>query len=204
MSRLLLVRHGESELNSAERFCGQSNVELSANGIRQAEQLRDRLATQKIDTIYTSNLRRASTTAEIIASGHQLDIVTCAELDEINFGEFEGLTFEEISRRFPEVATQLVNWEIRPRFPKGENVDELNNRVVKFLRRLEKHAPEETILIVAHSGPLRLLICNLLEIELQHWRQFRLDLASLSIVETYPGGAILSLLNDISHLIKRK
>ncbi|GAH63159.1 unnamed protein product, partial [marine sediment metagenome] len=82
----------------------------------------------------------------------------------------------------------------------GESVAELINRVSKFLERLEKHAPEETILIVAHSAPLRLLICHLLGIELRHWRQIRLDLASLSILDTYPQGAILNSLNDISHL----
>ncbi len=200
MSRLLLVRHGETNLNSAKRFWGKTDVELGETGIRQAEHLRDRLATQKIDAIYASNLRRASVTAEIIASRHRLNVITCTELDEINFGEFEGLTFQEISRLYPEMATQLANWSISPRFPGGESIDELSNRVGKFIPRLEKHTSEETILIVAHSGPLRLLVCNLLKVELQHWQQFRIDLASLSIVETYPRGAILSQLNDVSHL----
>ncbi len=200
MSRLLLVRHGETKLNSRERFWGQTDVELGAPGIKQAEQLRDRLAPEKIAAIYASKLQRASVTAEIIASRHQLEIITCAELDEINFGEFEGLTFEEISRLYPEVAAQLANWSIAPRFPAGESIDELNDRVSQFLPRLEKHKAEEVVLIVAHSGTLRLLVCNLLGLELSHWRQFRLDLASLNIVETYPRGTILSRLNDISHL----
>lgn len=200
MSRLLLVRHGDTELNSAERFWGQTDVELSATGIKQAEKLRDRLAAQKIDVIYTSNLRRASVTAEIIASSHQLDIITCAELREINFGELEGLTFKEISQLYPELTKSWSNRSLTLKFPGGESADELNNRVSKFLRRLKKHTLEETILIVAHSGTLRLLVCNLLRIELRHRRQIRLDLASLSILETYPQGAILSLLNDVSHL----
>ena len=200
MSKLLLVRHGNTKLNSAERFWGQTDVELSADGIRQAERLRDRLAEQKIDAIYTSNLSRAVVTAEIIASKHQLDIITCPELVEINFGHAEGLTFEEISQLYPELAKSMADRSIRPRFPGGESLDELNDRVIKFLPRLEKHAPEETVLIVAHAGILRLLICNLLGIEQQHWRQMRTDLGSLSILDTYPQGAILSLLNDISHL----
>ena len=200
MSRLLLVRHGNTSLDNARRFWGKTDVELSADGIKQAEKLRDRLATQRIDTIYASNLSRARVTAEIIASKHHLNITTRAELDELNFGWAEGLNFEEISRLHPELAEVLSKWNAHPKFPGGESLDELNNRVQKFLKQLKKHKPEETILIVAHAGTLRLMICNLLGIGLEHWRQMQLDLASISIIETYPQGAILSLLNDISHL----
>lgn len=200
MSKLLLVRHGNTKLNSAGRYWGQTDVELSAEGVGQAERLRDRLATQKIDVIYTSNLQRASATAKIIASSHQVDIVTCPELREINFGKIEGLTFKEVSQLYPEVAEAWFKWSLTLKYPGGESVTELNNRVSKFLERLEKHTPEETILIVAHSAPLRMLICHLLGIRIRHWRQIRLDLASLSILDTYPLGAILNLLNDVSHL----
>lgn len=200
MSKLLLVRHGNTKLNSAERLWGQTDVELSADGMRQAQRLCDRLAAQKINAIYTSNLQRASVTAEIIASSHQVDIVTCPELREINFGKIEGLTFKEVSQLYPEVTRLWSKWSLALKYPGGESVTELNNRVSKFLERLEKHTPEETILIVAHSAPLRLLICHLMGIGIEHWRQIRLDLASVSILDTYPQGAILNLLNDISHL----
>ena len=187
MSKLLLVRHGNTKLNSAGRYWGRTDVELSADGKRQAERLRDRLATQKIDAIYTSNLQRASVTAKIIASSHQVDIVTCPELREIDFGKIEGLTFKEVSQLYPEVAEAWSKRSLTLKYPAGESVTELNNRVRKFLEKLEKHAPEETILIVAHSAPLRLLICHLLGIRIQHWRQIRLDLASLSILDIPPG-----------------
>ena len=200
MSRLLLVRHGDTALNSAERYWGQTDVELSAAGLRQAEKLRDRLAKQKLDVIYSSDLRRALATARTIASGQQLEVITCPELREINFGEFEGLTFEEISQLYPEMAELWANWSFQIKFPGGESVDQLNARVTKFLDRLKKHTPEQTVLVVAHSAPLRLIICHLLGIELRRWRQLRLALASLSILETYPQGAILNLLNDTAHL----
>lgn len=200
MSKLFLVRHGNTKLNNSKRFWGKTDVELSDVGIRQAEKLRDRLATHKIDAIYASNLSRARLTAEIIASRHKSDITTLAELSEINFGWIEGLTFEEVGKLHPEMADILSKWSIRPKFPGGESLDDLNDRVLKFLNRLKKHKPEETITIVAHAGTLRLMICNLLEIGLEHWRHIQLDLASLSIMETYPQGAILSLLNDVSHL----
>ena len=200
MPRLFLVRHGDTELNSKERYWGHSDVKLGAAGLKQAEKLRDRLVTEKIDAIYSSDLERASLTAKIIASKHQLDVITCAELQEINFGKVEGLTFDEIIRLYPELTELWTSWSRQLKFPDGESVDELNCRVSKFLGRLEKHAPDETILIVAHAGPLRLLVCHLLGIEPQRWREIRLKLASLSIVETSPEGTVLSLLNDVSHL----
>jgi len=200
LSRLFLVRHGNTKLNSAERLWGQTDVELGADGIRQAERLRDRLASEKIDVIYSSNMRRASETARIIASNHHTDIITCVELREINFGKIEGLTFKEVSQLYPKVTEAWTKWSLTLKYPGGESVAQLNNRVSQFLERLGKHTPEETMLIVAHSAPLRMMICHLLGIGIQRWRQLRLELASLSILETYPQGAILNLLNDTSHL----
>ena len=194
------MRHGDTELNSAERYWGHSDVRLSAAGLRQAEMLRERLAAERIDIIYSSDLRRASVTAETIAARHQLPVIICAELREINFGQLEGLTFEEISQLYPEVAKLWAERSPELEYPGGESLDEFSNRVSKYLSRLEKHSAEETILIVAHSGVLRTLMCQLLGIELRYRWQLRLDLASFSIVETYPQGAILSLLNDVSHL----
>ncbi len=200
MSKLLLVRHGITEFNSARRFMGYSDVELSVAGCRQVERLCDRLVDDKIDAVYSSDLRRALVTAEVLSSEHKVDIVTCPELREINYGDIEGLTFEEIRRLYPEVAELFGDRSLELKFPDGESVDDLTERVSKFLDRLKTHTPEQTILIVSHSGPLCIMVCYLLKIDLWHWRQFRIDLASLSIVDTYPQRAIISLLNGISHL----
>ena len=200
MSRLLLVRHGNTELNSAQIFVGHTDVELSAVGYSQVERLRDRLSAEKIDVIYSSDLKRALVTAETIASRHQLEVIACPELREINYGNLDGLTFAEIRRLYPEVAELCADWSLQLKFPDGESVDELKQRVSRFLDRLKQHTPEQTVLIVAHGGPLRLMVCSLLGIDLWHWRQIQLDLASLSIVDTYPEVAVISLLNDASHL----
>ena len=200
MSRLLLVRHGITEFNSHRRFAGYSDVALSAAGYRQVEGLRDRLASEEIEAVYSSDLKRALVTAEVISSGRKLDIITCAELREINYGDAEGLTFEELSRLYPEVAESCTNVSLQMKFPGGESFEGFIERTNKFLDKLEKHAPEQTILIVSHSGPLRLLVCSLLAVDPCHWWQLRLDNASLSVIETYPQRAIISLLNDTSHL----
>jgi len=173
---------------------------MSADGYRQVERLRDRLANEKIDAVYSSDLKRALVTAEVISSRHKVEIVTCAELREINYGDAEGLTFDEISRLYPELAESITNYSLELKFPGGESFEEFIVRTSKFLDRLNKHTPEQAVLIVSHSGPLRVLVCELLGIEQSHWRQFRCDNASLSIVETYPQRAIINLLNDTSHL----
>ena len=200
MAKLLLVRHGVTEFNSARRFAGYSDVELSLVGYQQAERLRDRLVDDKIDAVYSSDLRRALVTAEVILSGHKVDIVTCPELREVNYGNVEGLTFEEISHLYPEVAESLTNFSLQLKFPGGESFREFIERTSKFLDKLKRHTPSQTMLIVSHSGPLRVLICRLLGMDLKHWRQISLDNASLSILEIYSQGAVVSLLNDTSHL----
>jgi len=200
MSRLLLVRHGETLLQSSARYWGQTDVELSALGLKQSERLRDLLTTHRIDTIYSSDLRRALVTAQIIASKHRTESISYPELREINFGKLEGLTFTEISQRYPEITQSWVERRPKLKYPGGESLSEFIQRTSSFASRLTTPAPEQTILIVAHSGSLRLIICRLLDIEPQRWWQLRLDLASLSIVETNAREAVLSLLNYTAHL----
>jgi alpha-ribazole phosphatase len=199
MARLLLIRHGQTKLYKSDRFWGHTDIELSAEGIRQAEQIRDRLARIKIDTVYSSTLMRATATAEIIAARHKLQVSPFPELRECSFGYVEGLTFKEITNRYPDLANELAAGKTTT-FPGGESLEQLNVRVRKFLEILKQSKPDARIIIVAHGGPIRLILCNLLGLEIGHWLQFRVDHASLSIVETYPQGNILNLLNDVSHL----
>ena len=200
MSSLLLVRHGITEFNSTRRFQGYSDPELSDAGYGQVERLRDRLADEEVDAVYSSDLKRTLATAEVICSGRNVEIMPCPELRECNYGDAEGLTFQEINSRYPEMAQFIVNFNLRLEFPGGESFKEFIERTIKFLDRLNEHAPSETILISSHSGPLRVLLCALLGIDQDHWWQIRVDNASLSIADTYPRGAIISLLNDTSHL----
>ncbi|MDP3879445.1 MAG: histidine phosphatase family protein [Dehalococcoidales bacterium] len=201
MVRLLLVRHGISEYNSARRFAGYSDVEMSAAGYEQVKRLRDRLAVEKIDAVYSSDLRRAQETAQVISTGCDTDIISCPELREVNYGEVEGLTFQQIKDRYPALAESISEFNLQQiNFPGGETFEQFIARTITFLDKLEKHEPSQTVLIVAHGGPLRVLFCHLMGIDQLHWRKFRVDNASLSIIETYPQRVVVSLLNDTSHL----
>jgi broad specificity phosphatase PhoE len=198
--KLLLVRHGESEYNSARRFAGHVDIDLTDKGRRQVEKLRERLLEEKIDAVYCSDLVRAQKTAEIALSGRNIQVVTCPELREISYGEIEGLEFNEIKTRFPEVAKQLAKSETELSFPGGETFPQFVDRVTTFTARLKQHAENDSILVVAHGGPLRALMCSMLGIGQGCWWQLSVDNASLSILQTYPRGSVLSLLNETHHL----
>jgi alpha-ribazole phosphatase len=200
LARILLVRHAQIKLNNDDRFWSKTDLTLNDYGEWQAAKLRDRLAAETIDAVYTSTLSRARRTTEIIASGHDCMITACAEIDEVNFGFIEGLTYDEIKQLHPDLAGILSGFGTIIQFPGGESFKDLNERVKTFVERLAGHQPDETVLVVSHGGPLPLIICHLLAIGAEHWRKIWLELASLSIVHTYPEGARLSLLNDTSHL----
>jgi alpha-ribazole phosphatase len=200
MTRILLVRHGESEYNSARRFAGHVDIDLTETGCRQVERLRDRLSQEKIDAVYHSDLLRARRTAEIALQGRGIPMTICPELREISYGEVEGLSFAEIKSRFPELAKQLSTSELELAFPGGETFTQFVDRVVTFKDRLARHGQSETVLVVAHGGPLRALLCSMLCISQSSWWQLSVDNASLSIIQTYVRGSVLTLLNETYHL----
>ena len=200
MARLLLVRHGLTEFNEDRRFMGYSDIELSAAGRQQAERLRDYLADEKIDAVYASDLKRAVEMAEIILNGRELDITTCPELRECDYGSCEGLTFGEINDLYPDVAEMCIDFTLELAFPEGECFTDFFVRTSLFIERLNDHGRSETVLISSHDGPLKILLCRLLGIADDHWWQLRISNASLSIVETSPRGAVLTRLNDVSFL----
>jgi len=207
LARLILVRHGQTEWNRLGRYQGQSDIELNETGLKQAQQTAERLAVEKIDAVYCSDLKRARQTAEIIASKHDMvgAIHESSLLREMNFGDYEGLTFDQMDPKFQLIFSADPSWRSsgpNVRAPNGESIADLAARIQKFTREiLEIHTTDETVLIAAHGGPLQVMICHFLDIGFEHWWQIRLNGASVSIVETYPQGTSIVLLNGTSHLM---
>ena len=208
MAKLILVRHGQTEWNRLRRYQGQADIELNETGLKQAQQTSKQLAQEKLNAIYCSDLKRARQTAKIITTQHNpaVSIQESTLLREMNFGDYEGLTFDKMDPKFQLIFSADPTWRNsgpNVRTPNGESITDLALRVEQFTREtLSKHASNETILIVAHGGPLQVLICQLLGIGLDHWWQIRLSAASISIVEIYPQGSSIVLLNEISHLTR--
>lgn len=199
MAKLLLIRHGKINLQREDRYWGSTDIPLNDIGVKQAEQIRDYLAPEKITHIYSSGLSRTRDTAKILADPRQINVIACEELNEFNFGYAEGLTYDEIKKLHPSLAEEMAKMgDIS--FPGGESLDKFYGRVRVFLKRLEKHKPQDTVAVIAHAGSLRMLICHLLELERKHWYRLFIDHASISVVNMYQHISILNSLNDTSHL----
>jgi len=201
---LLLIRHGQTDWNIARRFQGHSNVPLNEFGRKQAAALADRLSAQQVDALYSSDLERAIETAKMIVhlSGCKPDLHSDLRLREINFGDWEGLSYNEIKEKYPEALLVRENDVYKNAPPNGETLEQLTMRVQSMLDELYLKHKDQTVIIVAHGGVLQILLCCALKLNPTMYWQFHLSTASISEIALYPDGAILNMMNDTSHLEK--
>jgi len=203
--RLWLVRHGLTDWNTQQRYCGHRDIPLSAQGRAQALWLAERLQKEMISTIYTSDLVRARETAEIIALQRTpaIQIKVSAAWREIDFGDWEGLTYAQIAGQFKDQLGFFTDPEhYAP--PNGELVAHMQRRVkdeFSVMVQSDDLSTEGDAVIVSHGGPLRVMLCSLLGMPLQRQWQLRFDPGSLSAIDLLPvhespePHAILALLN---------
>lgn len=200
MSQLLLVRHGETDHNLEHRFQGHSDLGLNQHGLAQAQALRDHLAEVSFTAILCSDLQRAAQTAEIIAERHEVEVIADPALREMDFGEWEGLTYAEIEKKYPR---ELADWREEMAShppPGGENLDDFTDRVRRPLDDIMSGCMQEKVLIVSHGGVLQVMCCLALGLPPHSYWQFRIELASISAMSFYPQGVVLNKLNDTGHL----
>jgi broad specificity phosphatase PhoE len=153
VTELFLVRHGETDWNRERRFQGHADPPLNQAGRAQARELAKSLAGEGIDAIYTSDLRRARETAEILAARVGSDVVALRELREIDVGDWQGLTWPEIEERHPDGAARWGRdghgWD------GGETYEQLRERIVAALRVIAERHPGQRVLVVGHGGTVR-------------------------------------------------
>jgi len=200
LARLLLVRHGITEWNIVHRIQGHTDNDLNEKGTRQVERVGERLAGEKIDAVFASDLKRTLSTAQAAVGSRNIEIRTSADLREMNYGLAEGMTYGELKAAYPEIAASLFNFHTGIIFPEGETFLGFVDRAESFLKSLTGYPEDSTILVVTHGGVIKTMVCSLLRIGQVHWPKIRIDNASLTIVSTYGERVILSLLNDTSHL----
>lgn len=200
-TRLLLVRHGQTEYSVARRYSGHGDPELTEAGMRQAKAIATRLTgVAGIAAVVSSPLARARQTAEQIADGIGTDLELIGELIETHFGAWEGLTFTEAAERDPEVHRRwLSDPAVSP--PGGESFDSVYSRVCRARDTLLDRYSGATLAVVSHVTPIKSLLRMGLDAGPSMFFRLHLDIASLSIVEFYPdGNASVRLVNDTSHL----
>ena len=198
--RLILARHGQTEWNIQRRYQGQTDIPLNETGYQQAAALARCLADIDLDAIYASPLKRATSTAQVIAQPHGQPVLPEPRLREMSFGRWGGMTFSEIQEHEPE---RVAAWMADPMHippPEGETLAQVTARVQSALNDVLQTHPQGTVLWVAHGGALRVLLNLALGLEPQgHWR-FRISVASLAELWFYDSGATLTRLNDTYHL----
>ena len=199
--RLLLVPHAPTDWNAQGRYQGHSDPGLSPVGREQAIQLADRLREECIDEVLASDLRRAVETAAAVCEPRRLDFKCDARVRELNFGAWEGLTYNEVHRSYGEALTDWEGDPIRVAPPSGETVAQLASRVEAVFNELSISARKDTtVLLVAHRGSIRVLLCLALKMSPAARWQFHLEPASLSVLELHHRGAVLTCLNETHHL----
>lgn len=195
--KLLLARHAESAWNAERRFQGRTDVGLSDAGLAQAAALARAVARRRVGAIYSSPLRRARETAEIVAKERGLAITVVDELRELSLGTWEGRTVDDVLAM---EADAYRNWRERPYDcppPEGEHIADVARRVLPVMELIvSSHADGQEALVVAHGGVISIYLCHLLGLSPNALWQLAIGNASLSVVDP---PRVLTL-NDTAHL----
>ncbi|WP_283138006.1 bifunctional RNase H/acid phosphatase [Rhizohabitans arisaemae] len=198
---LLLLRHGQTPLSVERRFSGLGDVELTEQGVAQAEAAARRLAREpRIDVVVSSPLTRAMQTARIVAGALDLPVQAVEGLREADFGEWEGHTFGEIRDKWPD---ELTRWLDDPGVapPGGESFTAAARRVKDAREKLLAAHPGRTILAVSHVTPIKMLLRMALLAPPAALYRMHLDVACLSHIDFYPDGpSVVHSFNDTAHL----
>ena len=196
---ILLVRHGQTNANAAGFYMGWSDEDLNELGYTQVRRLSTRLASLPIASIYTSPLRRAYTTAAILAEPHKLELTVLDDLIEIRLGDWQGLHMDEIKRRWPELWQQSRTDPSELTLPNGESYRQVTERAVRAFVTVIAANRGKQAAIVTHEVIVKVLVAHVFGVSNSIYRRIEVGNGSMSIIRV---GQNLQLvrLNDTSHL----
>lgn len=199
-TKLILLRHGQTELSAQRRYSGRGNPPLTELGMGQAKAAATRLADEHIDAIVSSPLARALSTAEQVGAATGTSVSIDDGLIENDFGDWEGLTFPEAAERDPKIH---ADWwgDITVPAPGGESFAQTAQRVAATKAALLHAYAGKTVVVVSHVTPIKTLLQDALAVGPSLLFRLHLDLASISVAEFFPdGGSMVRHVNDIGHL----
>lgn len=196
---LILIRHGETKWNKIKKYQGHMDIELNDWGRQQAEEAAKELVNLDIDYFVSSDLIRAKETAEIIASFHDNRVLEYIELREMNFGDWEGKSFQEIQN---ENSLDFQKWlkdPVKYSPPSGESLVEFQERVLLgFNKILEKDNKRNVI--ITHGGVIMVYLATILEMSLINYRKFEVANTGITKIDIYDNNYVLKVFNSQSHL----
>lgn len=195
-----LLRHGQTPMSVQKRYAGRTDAPLTEVGAQQAAAAAKRLASAGLGVIVTSPLLRTVQTAQAVAAVTGAAVVTDDGFRETDFGAWEGLTFAEVRERWPaEISAWLADPDVAP--PDGESFTDVSARVTEALDRVLAARAGQTVLIVSHVTPIKMLVTAALLAPPAALYRMHLDVAALCEIDWYADGpAVLRSFNDTSHL----
>jgi len=201
LTKVILVRHGETEWNRLRRIQGgNSDTQLNQRGQKQAESLALRLKQEEVQAVYSSPLQRAQETARAIADCHQLPVEIEPSLKEIEVGALEGMPIADVGKRLSQLLIKHAQSEELPRLPGGESLTEVQQRVWSTIQRLVVKHGNNVLVVASHYFSILTAVCSVLGLPLSQIDRLRLHSGSISILTFDEQANRLILFNDTCHL----
>lgn len=201
MKKIFLVRHVLTEENELAKLSGQMDSKVSEEGKIQIKKITEFLKDKKINKIYTTTSSRTKETVNDLAKMNSIQIQEREDLREISFGDFEGKDFKEIQKNYPDEFNKMIKEGYEYTYPNGESLIDCYERVSKEIKIiLQETSDKDIILICSHAGTIRNILTYLISNTFEYHWNFRIDNASISVVEVDNGFAVINKLNDTSFL----
>lgn len=200
MVKLILVRHVLTVDNQKSRLSGHIDSSISEEGKEQIDKITNYLKDFDIDKIYTTTSSRTKDTVKKISELKSIEIIEKESLKEISFGDFEGLTFDEIKDKYPKEFQDMIEKGYEYKYPNGESLIDSYNRVCIELDNIISNNDNRTILICSHGGTIRNIITYLISNSYKYHWNFKIDNGSVTILELQDGFTVITAMNNTSFI----
>ncbi len=201
MTKLILVRHGETEWNRVERFRGRYDIPLNQMGQSQAEKVAKYIAAYwKPVGVYSSPLNRAVKTAEAIARVNQINVQLHPQLIDIDYGDWQGLNPEEVRSQWTEQAEKWYQHPDRAEIPNGETLAQVQQRAMQAVDEICSRHPMQDVVLVSHTVVNRLMLLAMLGTGLHRFWHLRQEPCAINVVEFTNQDFVIVSINDTCHL----
>jgi len=199
MTTIMLIRHGDTDWNVGEIFRGHADIELNETGIQQAQLLAKHLKGAPIEAVYSSPLRRALKTAEIIAGSRNINVTPSHELIDFDYGQWQGMSRDTVRQKYKSLYDEWLKNPHLVKLPKGESLDNVRERAVSLVNQVTNKY-EGTVALVSHRVIHKVIICALLGLDNSHFWNIKLDTCGITTFIYEDKRFILERHNDTSFL----
>jgi len=199
MAELILARHGETVWNVEKVYRGRTDVNLDEVGIKQAELLGKHLSNWELEAIYSSPLRRAIDTANIIARYQKIGVLIAEGLIDFDYGEWQSLPEQRAKRLYPTLHDEWHNNPHKVKMPGGESLKDVKKRAIKVVNDILSEY-QGSVVLVSHRVVNKVLICSLLGLDNSYFWNIKQDVGGITIFNYVDGRFVLTRHNDTSHL----